>query len=153
MHPYSISLLLPKLVVDGIYQYNNVAALQQTFKSLKRKFKFKRLASTLFNAIKFRNLQSLADFLAIRVSQGEHIKYFYKIRKYLAILELSGFSGSLLSYRIGLYGRIKNVARTTSLCFFAQQSRFKPTRSTFNSTIHFAETTSIASIGVFNIKI
>jgi hypothetical protein len=149
---YFTKLVLPKSEISNITEYSEFLWINNIQKFL-NSYKFKRLENILIAAVKFRNIQILADLLAFKlIGQWNHKKIFLWISNQLNYILLNNLGGNLKTYRIGLYGRINNVPRARAM-FFSSKNYSKPNRGTFSNQIYYAESRATAPIGAFHIRI
>lgn len=149
---YYKKLVLPKSEISNITEYSEFLWINNIHKFL-NSYKFKRLENILIAAVKFKNIQILADLLAFKlIGQWNHKKIFLWISNQLNHILLNNLGGNLKTYRIGLYGRINNAPRARAM-FFSSKNYSKPNRGTFSSHIYYAESRTTAPIGAFHIRI
>jgi hypothetical protein len=149
---YYTKLVLPKSEISNITEYSEFLWINNIHKFL-NSYKFKRLENILVAAVKFKNIQILADLLAFKlIGQWNHKKIFLWISNQLNYILLNNLGGNLKTYRIGLYGRINNVPRARAM-FFSSKNYSKPNRGTFSNQIYYAESRATAPIGAFHIRI
>jgi hypothetical protein len=149
---YYTKLVLPKSEISNITEYSEFLWINNIHKFL-NSYKFKRFENILVAAVKFKNVQILADILAFKlIGQWNHKKIFLWVSNQLNYILLNNLGGNLKTYRIGLYGRINNVPRARAM-FFSSKNYSKPNRGTFSNQIYYAESRATAPIGVFHIRI
>jgi len=103
-------------------------------------------------AVMFNNFQLLADHIAVQISRShQHKKCIYMICKQLNKL-IRARSSIIYRYRIGLYGRVNNATRSRAV-FFSSKIFTRPKKNTFFTKIYFAESSAIAKIGAFHIRL
>jgi hypothetical protein len=63
---YNTKLILPKSIISNITEYSEFLGINNIYKFL-NSYKFKRLENILVAAVKFKNIQILADLLAFKL--------------------------------------------------------------------------------------
>lgn len=150
-YKFRASLKLPQFEIrniDDYIQYNIQLSKYKFF----QKYQYSRIESIIYAAVKFRNVQLIVDFLAIKMlNEQKHDTVVEYVVAFLNLLITNSMAFNLNNYRIALIGRINNINRTRKAYFSAVKQ--KPNKSNFFSTLYFAEAKATASIGMFNIKI